>query len=94
MRATRFSSDRKERRKPFALGMGGSGDCHHCARPVRQLYMLDDNVWRKAAGERPLHMGGPFLKIVLHIGCVEKRLGRRLTKRDFYFQDCATGVQR
>jgi hypothetical protein len=48
--------------------------------------MLHDRVWKLT--------GVPFVFGNLHIGCVEKRIGRRLTARDFYFQDFMTGVKR
>jgi hypothetical protein len=41
--------------------------------------MLHDKVWALT--------GVPYVMGNLHIGCVEKRIGRRLTARDFYFQD-------
>jgi hypothetical protein len=73
-------------KKPAALGVSSSMPCHHCGRPVRQLYMLHDKIWRLT--------GAPLVMAHLHIGCVEKRIGRRLTGRDFYYQDTLTGVRR
>jgi len=72
--------------KPCALGMASGVPCAHCGRPMRQLYMLHDKVWNLT--------GAPFVFGNLHIGCVEKRIGRRLTARDFYYQDATTGVKR
>jgi hypothetical protein len=73
-------------RKPYALGMSSRVPCSHCNRPVRQLYMLHDRVWRAT--------GTPFIFGNLHIGCVERILGRRLRAQDFYYQDIYTGVRR
>jgi hypothetical protein len=44
---------------------------------MRQLYMLHDKVWNLT--------GVPYVFGNLHIGCVEKRIGRRLAARDFYY---------
>jgi hypothetical protein len=65
-------------KKPIALGMASlATKCDHCGRPVRQTYMVHDKVWALA--------GMPSVIGLLHIGCVEKRIGRRLTRRDFYY---------
>jgi hypothetical protein len=71
--------------KPYTLGMASGEPCHLCHRRVRQIYMLHDHVWAQT--------GAPFVFGNMHIGCVERRLGRRLTKRDFYYQDRG-GVKR
>lgn len=82
---------------PRMLGWASRSPCHHCGRPVRQLYMVRDSVWWQAfsAAERAATelLATPWLKN-LHIGCLERRLKRRLRAGDFYFQDAATGVRR
>jgi hypothetical protein len=65
--------------KPWALGMASREPCARCGRRVRQVYMLHDRVWNLT--------GVPFVMANLHIGCVEKLIGRRLTAQDFYYQD-------
>ena len=79
----------RRRKKPFALGYASGARCAHCRRPVRQLYMLHDQVWRRAVdtGGYTGLAGTHYLGINLHVGCVERLLGRRLRSRDFYFQD-------
>jgi hypothetical protein len=72
--------------KPFALGVSTNAPRHLCKRPVRQLYMLHDQVWQQT--------GAPSIDGNMHVGCVEKRLGRKLTRRDFYYQDVGTKVRR
>jgi hypothetical protein len=62
------------------LGACSGSTCDHCGRPVRQLYMVHDSVWVKAFP--PDY--SPWL-MNLHVGCLERRLGRRLTSRDFYY---------
>jgi hypothetical protein len=81
---------------PHAVGMRTGAPCARCHRPVRQRYMLHDRVWFKAVkvgGFKGLS-GSPWIGINLHIGCVEKLLGRRLRTQDFYFQDFVTKVRR
>lgn len=51
-------------------------NCSHCGRVVRQQYLVHDKVWALA--------GMPSVVGLLHVGCIEKRIGRRLTRRDFY----------
>ena len=49
--------------------------CMDCKRDTwNEYYMLYSRVWKKA---------NPKMKGKLCIGCVEKRLGRKLTKTDF-----------
>ena len=53
-------------------------DCADCGidtSAADEYYMLHDRVWRKAAGKD--------IEAMLCIGCVETRLGRKLTPRDF-----------
>jgi len=40
-----------------------------------EWFMVNDRVWRAGQGERPVRF--------LCVGCLEHRLGRRLTARDF-----------
>jgi hypothetical protein len=49
-------------------------DCHDDVLGAGEYYLLRDEVWLKA---NPQRQG------MLCIGCVEKRLGRRLTPEDF-----------
>jgi hypothetical protein len=51
--------------------------CAACKEPVTDDYMLRDEVWLAAGGK--LGPGGG----VLHLRCVEKRLGRKLALEDF-----------
>jgi hypothetical protein len=49
--------------------------CLDCGmNTITEYYMVFDNIWNSVAG----HMDG-----MLCIGCLEKRLGRKLTKKDF-----------
>lgn len=41
----------------------------------QEYYMLKDDIWKQITKDSPAHM--------LCIGCVEYRLGRKLTKEDF-----------
>jgi hypothetical protein len=60
------------------------GPCSDCGIPTaprrgpREWYMVTDEVWA-AAGMRP----GAVVDGALCIGCLERRLGRRLTSADF-----------
>jgi len=68
---------RRKSKKPWCLGVGAGDDrCHRCGRRVNQLYMLHDRVWAQT--------GAPFVRGALHIRCAERRLGRKLTRKDFY----------
>jgi hypothetical protein len=62
----------------FARQTGyGNFDCRGCGADtvaIREYYMLEDAVWLEANGSD----AG-----MLCIGCVEERLGRRLTVADF-----------
>jgi hypothetical protein len=49
--------------------------CIECGTEVLDYYALDDDIWTAVAGEPDAG--------ALHLGCVEKRLGRRLTVEDF-----------
>lgn len=54
------------------------GHCQDCGRDIskmREYYSVRDDVWQQATGGSP--------KIMLCIGCLETRLGRRLNKDDF-----------
>lgn len=51
-------------------------DCHADTSKINEYYMLKNWLWKKIRGGR--HM--------LCLNCVENRLGRRLTSRDF--TDC------
>ena len=73
-------------KRPFALGYATDAPCAHCKRPVRQLYMLRDAVWARAIRADRGFAGSSYVGINLHIGCVERRLKRRLTTSDFYFR--------
>jgi hypothetical protein len=60
-------------------GKGDAGrfvclDCHDDVLKAGEYYLLRDEVWVAA---NPQRLG------MLCIGCVEKRLGRRLTPQDF-----------
>jgi hypothetical protein len=56
-----------------------NGDCVDCHRSIAdEFYMVQDSVWKRARMEP---CGG-----FLCIGCLEKRIGRRLRARDF--TDC------
>ena len=79
-------------KRPFALGYATASPCARCKRPVRQLYMLHDAVWLRAIGADRGLSGSSYLGINMHIGCVERRLKRQLTARDFYFRDCRGNV--
>lgn len=50
-------------------------DCGTNTLETREYYMVQDEIWQQA---RMLPKGG-----MLCIGCLEKRLGRRLDKNDF-----------
>jgi hypothetical protein len=52
----------------------GRQDCLECGEYVRYLYMVHDFVWRQAV---------PDSKGLLHLKCLEKRLGRQLRRHDF-----------
>jgi len=67
--------------KPKALV---SFDCVDCGRDFEENYIVNDGVWA-AAGLEP--EGGR-----LCIGCLERRLGRRLTRDDFEADNPANEV--
>lgn len=49
-------------------------DCADCGEStIPEYYMLHNRIWLSVAGKREM----------LCIGCVERRLGRRLVKGDF-----------
>jgi len=53
--------------------------CHDCGANVAALgewYMLEDSIWQQATRNAPTQH--------LCIGCLEERLGRRLTPDDFH----------
>jgi hypothetical protein len=53
-------------------------DCVDCGRntgQIQEYYMVNDRLWDKTAGKDKDKM--------LCIGCLEKRLGRKLTPADF-----------
>lgn len=53
-------------------------DCGHDTQMMHEYYMLHNDVWWLAT------RGTPYLsEFMLCIGCVEKRLGRKLHKLDF-----------
>lgn len=47
-------------------------DCGVCTHTINEYYMLRNHIWRSIADDG-----------MLCIGCAEKRLGRRLTGKDF-----------
>lgn len=49
--------------------------CSKCMGENRDHFMLEDVVWQEAMGDDPRGM--------LHLKCVEDKLGRKLTKSDF-----------
>jgi hypothetical protein len=50
-----------------------------------EWYSVHDEIWIKACGyiEGKLPADGPFGRQILCIGCLERRIGRRLTSNDF-----------
>lgn len=48
-------------------------DCHENTHEIGEYYMVTDSVWTKAG----------MTDGMLCIGCLEDRIGRRLTKKDF-----------
>lgn len=53
-------------------------DCGVNTSEIHEYYMVHDDIWRSVAGDS--------LEGMLCIGCLEDRLGRRLTAEDF--TDC------
>ena len=55
--------------------------CHGCeGTTLGELYMVHDDVWKAATGDDPFGW--------LCVGCLEDRLGRRLTPDDFNDAPC------
>lgn len=50
-------------------------DCKKNTNEMHEYYMVHDDVWAKSGMEK---RGG-----MLCVGCLEQRLGRTLTKKDF-----------
>jgi hypothetical protein len=59
--------DHREMRKHFDY-------CAHCGEICPEMFMLEDHVWRQT--------GLDFSDGVLHIRCVEKLIGRRVSFND------------
>jgi len=57
-------------RRPFNKYL----DCNECGGYVSEQYMVLDSVWKESGLEK---RGG-----VLHLGCLEKLIGRKLTVDD------------
>lgn len=53
-------------------------DCHVDTEAICEFFHVHDDVWAAATAGRGVPEGN-----VLCIGCVEARLGRQLTARDF-----------
>lgn len=51
-------------------------DCNVDVVYIQEWYMVNDSVWKKAGMKK---RGG-----FLCVGCLEKRIGRKLNKRDFF----------
>lgn len=49
-------------------------DCHVCTFCINEYYMVYRRIWKKI---------NPKINGMLCIGCVEKRLGRKLNTKDF-----------
>lgn len=76
--------------KPSMLGTASlsAHKCYQCGKPIRALYMVYDHVWEEAfktARPRVGQFDGWHLLRGLHVGCLERRLGRRLKASDFYY---------
>ena len=54
------------------LEHNGFYKCDVCGLPTDEMYMVNDNIWKKAG-----------IKDMAHIECLEKKLGRRLNYGDF-----------
>ena len=55
-------------------------DCRVDVHEIGEWYMVHDNVWEQAW---PGHSIVPYGYAILCIGCLEKRIGRTLTRPDF-----------
>jgi hypothetical protein len=65
-------------------------DCGKDTFEIHESYMLDDDVWNKAIKKEPSYFEDEYhpvtkktLRVLLCIGCVEKRIGRLLVPGDF-----------
>jgi hypothetical protein len=59
---------------------GACVDCDYDTFSGREYYIVQDAIWKAAAAASPRLPGGLGL---LCIGCLERRLGRELTRADF-----------
>ena len=60
-------------------------DCNANIGVIGEWCLLKNSIWEKAwpgTGQKSAHVKMP-MKHFLCIGCIEKRIGRRLTGRDF-----------
>jgi hypothetical protein len=64
------------------MSRGDCVDCHVNTFEIKEYYVVTTKTWRKAGMKHPFESGDGMLCI----GCLESRLGRKLTSRDFY--DC------
>jgi hypothetical protein len=79
---------RGTRREPWPLCCTHCADCGLGTHALGEWYMVHEAVWQQAwRGRRKSYhqLGG---QEVLCIGCLEERLGRRLTSADFIDAPC------
>lgn len=72
--------------------------CFECKQAYREDYMVHDHVWQEAVDWRALNREKndadlPKGGIYLHLACLEKRLGRRLTLDDLKDVPCNAGIR-
>jgi hypothetical protein len=63
--------------------LGRCADCDVGTRSINEYYMVHDHVWEQAWAGRLKSWHELDGQQVLCIGCLEKRLGRKLTRYDF-----------
>ena len=73
------------RRRPhIPVVLSRCADCGVGTDTIREYYMVHDRIWEQAwAGRRKPYHGKVPGQEILCIGCLEARLGRRLTRSDF-----------
>jgi hypothetical protein len=71
-------------RAPVTM-VAGCEDCRHSVGLMGEWCLLKNSVWEKAwpgTGQKSVHTKMP-MKHFLCVGCIEKRIGRRLMRADF-----------